>query len=196
MKRYHATFFLILSLLPFSLFAQGFDYGNDWYKNNPDRTYIKLVVREDGLYRVSSLDLQNAGYDLTGVNPVTLKLYYRGQEVPIYISKSADGLGYVEFFGERNNGQVDSLMYRDPYTGVHVPDLQPNKNLSLFTDESAYFLTWDNNASGNRYFSNLDPTYSLFTPEKLFRGEQAIGWIQIAEVAVTGSIVVPGKKIS
>ncbi|MEO0468341.1 MAG: C25 family cysteine peptidase, partial [Bacteroidota bacterium] len=171
MKRYHATFFLILSLLPFSLLAQSFDYGNDWYTSNPDRTYIKLVVREDGVYRVTSQDLQSAGYDLSAVNPVTLKLYYRGQEVPIYISKVADGLGYVEFFGERNNGQLDSIMYRDPYTGVHVPDLQPNKNISLFSDEAAYFLTWDNNASGNRYFSNLDPTYSLFTPEQFFRYE-------------------------
>ena len=59
-------------------------------------------------------------------------------------------------------------MYRNPTSGIHQPGLLPNKNISLFTDESAYFLTWDN-TPGIRYFDIFDPTYSLFTPESSFK---------------------------
>ncbi len=153
------------------LFAQSFDYGNAWYRTRSSQTFIKLVVETDGIYRVSKQALQSAGYDLTGVNPDYLSLFYRGQEVPIFVRKSGGELGYLEFFGRRNNGQIDSIMYRDPITGLHRPGLSPNQNISLFTDESAYFLTWGNQPSSYRYFNNFDPTYSLYAPEQYFRYE-------------------------
>ena len=166
-------FLISLSLLfiKSGLFAQSFDYGNDWYKANPDRIYIKLIVEEDGIYRVTLQDLQNAGHDLSTVIPENLRLFYRGQEVPIYVRKSGSALSFIEFYGKRNDGKIDSMMYRDPNSGYHKPNLQPNKRISLFSDESAYFLTWDNVPSGNRYFSVLDPTYQLFTPEPFIRYE-------------------------
>jgi hypothetical protein len=159
-------------LLPFlSLRAQSFDYGNDWYRGIANQNFIKLIVDSDGIYRVSKQDLLAAGFDLSGVNPDNLSLIYRGQEVPMYISKANGELGYLEFFGRRNDGRVDSLMYRDPVTGLHRGNLSPNKHLSLFTDESAYFLTWGNQPSAGRYFSNFDPTYTLYSPEQFFRYE-------------------------
>lgn len=154
--------------------AQSFFYGNTWYKDFPDRTYIKLIVETDGIYRVSLSDLQSSGFDLSSVNPDNLKLYYRGEEVPIYTEKNGSALSYLEFFGERNDGKIDSIMYRDPNTGKHVSGLQPNRNLSLFTDEAAYFLTWDNTPSSNRYFSNFDPTYSGRTPISSFLYESRL----------------------
>ncbi|MEM6766644.1 MAG: C25 family cysteine peptidase, partial [Bacteroidota bacterium] len=152
-----------------NLIGQGFDYGNSWYVNQADRPFVKLVVNEDGLYRVSQSDLQGAGYDVSQVNPQFFQLYYRGVEIPIYVAKQANGqLAYLEFVGRRNDGRLDSAMYRDPLTGRHRTDLQPNKRVSLYTDEAAYFLTWST-IPGKRYFDFFDPLYSLYTPETSFK---------------------------
>ncbi|MEL6698397.1 MAG: C25 family cysteine peptidase [Bacteroidota bacterium] len=145
------------------------DYGNAWYRTNSDRTFIKLVVEEDGIYRVTKAELEAAGYNLSNVAAEKLQIYYRDQEIPIYVQKDGNSFSYVEFFGEKNNGSVDSIAYRDPITGAHKPDLQPNKNISLYTDRSAYFLTWSNIASSIRYFKQFDPTYQLSTPVNSFR---------------------------
>ena len=159
----------ILLCLPAAwLHGQAFEYGNGWYTANPNRTFIKLVVNRDGVYRVSAQDLQQAGYDFTQVDARTLQLFYRGQEQPIFVNRSGNSLNYLEFYGRRNDGRIDSMMYRDPVTGLHKPDLQPNINVSLFSDASAYFLTWSTTPSGNRFFSLFDPTYSLYTPEPHF----------------------------
>lgn len=175
MKKYIAIAFGLF-LLPLYGLSQSFDYGNDWYKADPSRTYIKLTVTEDGIYRVTLQDLSNAGFDLSGVNADFLRVYYRGSEIPIYVSKSGSSLGYFEFYGEHNDGAVDSIMYRDPVTGLHKPNLQPDDNFSIFTAESAYFLTWGNLPSGARYFSNFDPTYSLYSPEQYIRYESRLDY--------------------
>jgi hypothetical protein len=163
MKKYSLIY--IFLLLSFSqILGQPFDYGNDWYTSNTDREFIKLIVDRDGIYRVYAQDLLNAGYDLSTVNPRFLHLYYRGKEVPVFVGKQGGQMTFIEFFGKRNDGQIDSIMYRDPITGVHESNLQPNKRISLYSDESAYFLTWDNIPSGNRYFDEFDailPTNSV-----------------------------------
>ncbi|MEZ4826019.1 MAG: C25 family cysteine peptidase [Bacteroidia bacterium] len=159
----------IFLLLGFSTSYAQLDYGNTWYKSAPNRTYIRLVVDNDGIYRTTMADLSGAGFDLSQVNPDNLKLYYRGKEVPMFVKKSGGQLLFIEFFGKRNNGQIDSIMYRSPTSGIHEPDLQPNKRISIFSDESVYYLTWDNTPSGNRYFNIFDPTYSLLTPEPNFK---------------------------
>jgi Peptidase family C25 len=119
--------------------SQVYDYGNGWY--TPTQTYAKLLVWEDGLYRVDAATLAQAGITLTPGSLTNIQLYYRGQEQHIYLKSTSGNLDYVEFYGKRNDGQVDSLMYRDPYTKVHGNNLQPNRHMSLFSDTSAYFLT-------------------------------------------------------
>jgi len=159
---------LIMSLSIPTLWGQAFDYGNSWYTANPNRPFVKLQVAQDGIYRVTAQDLLEAGHDMAQVDARTLQLFYRGVEQPIYVNRSGNSLNYLEFYGQRNNGQVDSLMYRDPVTGMHASDEQPNINISLFSDSSAYFLSWSSIPSGNRFFSLFDPTYSLYTPEPHF----------------------------
>ena len=58
MKRFSLLY--ILLLIPFySLMGQDFEYGNGWYKSDPSRQFIKLVVEEEGIFRASAQDLQN-----------------------------------------------------------------------------------------------------------------------------------------
>ncbi|MEM9983777.1 MAG: C25 family cysteine peptidase, partial [Bacteroidota bacterium] len=157
--------------------AQNFDYGSSWYTSRSSQPLVRLVVEEDGIYRVSFQDLQNAGFDLTGVNARNLHVIYRGEEQPIYVSQTSTGqLNFLEFFGQKNDGWLDSVMYRDPLSGLADDSHQPNKNYSLFTDESVYFLTWDN-LPGQRIFNLFDPTYGRFTAMPHFSYESRVDYV-------------------
>ena len=64
---------------------------------------LKIGVEEDGLYRFTGAQLQDAGLDLTEVDPRTIKITHRDREIPIYVYGEEDGVfdveDYVEFYG-------------------------------------------------------------------------------------------------
>lgn len=144
-------------------------YFNEWIQS--DKYYVKLKVAENGLYRVTRSDLANHGAnDLDAVVSGNMQLYYRGEEVPLYIHDSLSGaFDYLEFYGYRNDGAIDSLMYRrnsPPF--IHDGSRQPSAYTSFFTDTSAYFLTWD--GVGSRRLSAIHPTgYGTYSPEPYYR---------------------------
>ena len=75
--------------------AQSYTYGNEWY--DPTRPYLKLLVAQDRIYRVQASDL-----GLNGIPVGTLRLFWRGREVPIYVgdldgSGTFEGDDYIEF---------------------------------------------------------------------------------------------------
>lgn len=152
---------------------EGYDYGNDWYR--PGIPWVKFKVVEDGIYRVTSADLQNAGVNLGTIDPNTIHVYYRNREIPIHVQQGGGQIiDYLEFYGRRNDGRIDSMMYRDPNPlggrGLHRPELAPNKRISLFSDTSAYFMTWDN-VPGLRVTNYNNTNYNAYTPEPHFRYE-------------------------
>jgi len=51
----------------------------------------KLVVKDDGIYRLSYGDLQVAGIPVDILDPRTFRIHHLGQELPIYVSGEADG---------------------------------------------------------------------------------------------------------
>lgn len=160
--------FLVTGNLAAQQGAGGFDYGNAWYDAaNP---HVKLRLWEDGIYRVTAADLAANGFSTNGVDPDNLHLYYRGREQYIYVRQSGGNLDFIEFYGRRNDGRVDSLMYRNPYTALHNPDEQPNIHTSLFSDTSAYFLTYDA-SPGLRYQDFNQTNYSAYSPTQQFRYE-------------------------
>ncbi|MEM7040698.1 MAG: hypothetical protein AAF570_27300, partial [Bacteroidota bacterium] len=145
-----------------------YDYMNQWYRFN--QNYIKLYVSEDGTYRVSQTDLANAQVnDPSSIDPDKIQVFYRGKEVPIYVSSNGNQLDFFEFHGQRNDGGLDSLMYRStasPYRSD--PTQQPSTFFSFFTDTSAYFVTWD--SLGLARQDPIQPTnYSAYTPEPWYR---------------------------
>lgn len=145
-----------------------FDYGNDWYQ--PSQDYVKFRVNEDGIYRVTSAELISAGFPVGSFDPNNLHLMYRGEEIHIHVDAPSGNLNYIEFYGKRNDGRIDSTMYREPYSGLHAGDIQPYIEQSLFTDTTAYFLTFDA-SPGLRYAPFNDQNYGNYTPEPWFRYE-------------------------
>lgn len=135
-------FFIVIFSSP--SFSQPF--GNEWINYN--QSYFKIKIVENGVYRISFQTLNNNGVPVSTINPKNFQLFARGKEVAIYIKGEADndfGLtDYIEFYGEGNNGWLDTALYKGR-------DNQPNPYYSLINDTISYFLTWNNSTNNLRY---------------------------------------------
>lgn len=89
---------------------------------------FKLLVVEDGMYRVTYEDLDAANFPLAGLIPSTLRLYNRGSEVALYVAGGQDGTfdagDYFLFYGQN-------------------PRLK-------YTNTNVYWLTWNEGVDGLR----------------------------------------------
>lgn len=119
-------------------------YANDWI--DYQQTYHKIKVGKEGLYRINTVVLTEAGF----TTPIGeyFKLYYYGQEVPLYASTSGlmGDQDYLEFYGRPNNGSFDTKLYKQA-------TWQPHQYKSLFSDTSAYYLTFVNSTDNKRYIN-------------------------------------------
>src|ERR1035437_1582901 len=153
MKKCLLYYFLLLSL---PLFSQ--QYGNEWI--NPAQKYYKVTVLSKGIHRLTFTDLFNAGVP-SGLDPVYLQLFHNGEEQYIYISGAADrlfnGNDYIEFYGEPNNGWLDTMFY-------YNSNQQVNPNYSMVNDSSAYFLTWNSSGVTKRLITENDASFNSYTP--------------------------------
>ncbi len=153
MWRISSCVILLVSLLS-EVSAQTF--GNEWIDS--EKTYYKIQVAEDGLYRVTSSELTSAGVPVSNIAAGRYQLFHNGEEVAIFVrDDNGDGrLDSFDFFGEKNDGRLDTEMYV-------APEAQPHDYYSLFSDTSAYFLTWHlSNIAGKRMaFSSLKDASGL-----------------------------------
>lgn len=127
----------------------GLDYDASWYVEGAP--YVKIDVAEDGVYRVSGDALADAlpnGASLQSIDPATLQLFERGQEVPIDVQAAGPALGpddAIVFVGTRNRGTDEHWAYNDQ------PSWQSSTHRSLYTDTTSYWLTWGQVDRGARY---------------------------------------------
>ena len=146
----------ILSLLGFLLFSitlsfgqmvVGTDtlYGNEWINHN--QSYFKITVSEDAVYQITEQALTNAGIPVSTIQGSEWQLFHLGNEVPIITSTNNifGNSDYIQFFGEQNRAVLDSFLFENPTENLLNP------YYSLFTDTSAYYLTWTSGATGLRY---------------------------------------------
>ncbi len=134
MKKY--VLIWLLGLVSLQLKSQ---YNNEWIDYS--KTYYKFFVGADSLFRINQNLLAAAG--LGNVNAEQLQLWRNGKQVAIYTSVLSGIIpanGYIEFWGQKNDGLPDRALYKNPAN-------QLSTALSLETDTAAYFLTV--NAGGN-----------------------------------------------
>lgn len=152
---------LILSLAFISSFSQAFE--NSWINYN--QQYFKIKVWSDGIYRINQQTLLFAGIPLSSIDPRKIQVFHEGVEQYIYIEGEGDGNfgsgDYIEFYGERNTGHLDTRLYADT-------TWQPNRNYSLFTDTAVYFLTWSTVTNGKRMIPVNTNNYSAYSPAGYF----------------------------
>jgi hypothetical protein len=132
MKRY------LYTLLLFFICTQAFpqQYGNEWI--NYSQSYYRIFVVEDGIYRIDSTTLANAGLNVSSLDPRNFQVFGRGELQHIYVKGESDhhfnSGDYIEFYGMHNDGWYDKNLFENPAD-------QPNPNYSMFNDTATYYLT-------------------------------------------------------
>ncbi|MDR7130110.1 hypothetical protein J2X69_002457 [Algoriphagus sp. 4150] len=164
---------LFVFLMFFTLSASAPAQQPVWYSY--DRTYYKIPTASDGIHRISAATLSSSGINLNGLDPRDIRLYHRGKEVAIHIEGENDGKfdgeDYIEFFGKRNDGTLDKLLYPE-FNQI------PNPYFNTTSDTTAFFLTVTDGQSGRRMNRRAAPETALplaasYSSQKLLAlGEQ------------------------
>ncbi|MCF0038766.1 putative type IX secretion system sortase PorU2 [Dyadobacter fanqingshengii] len=165
------TFIFLFSITRTSVAAQKL-FGNEWIV--PSQTYLRIPVIENGLYKITSAELREAGFPTDTNQSCSFQMFWRGKEVAIQVSSDMANESQVIFDGQRNDGALDSALYISP---VHIP----HAHYSLYSDTSAYFLTFNiAGIAGKRTQFNVAPhsssnDYHFTEIEKLFISQYAPG---------------------
>lgn len=167
-KRYYYIFCLFILWGIHQAAAQ--DAAQNWI--NYSQTYYKIPIATDGIYRLGRAQLQEAGVPVNTIDPRTFQIYHKGNEIAILVAGESDGSfdadEYIEFIGKKNDGSIDTPLYQSA-------DLQAHQYYNLFSDTTAYFLTWRlDGEQGKRMQqiafqenTNNIPALSSFTQERL-----------------------------
>ncbi|NHZ85128.1 MAG: T9SS type A sorting domain-containing protein [Planctomycetia bacterium] len=104
----------------------------------------RIVVDTSAWYRINNSALLLNGIDLTDVNPNTIRLWNKEDEISLYIETGNDGSfnneDMIVFYGEKNPSPEGT-------------DYDNN----FYTDDNAYWLTW-NTGEGKRFSEmNVSP---------------------------------------
>ena len=104
------------------------------------REYVKLKIPNDGIYRIYYNDVINYGLNPAQIDPLTFKVYWKGIQIPLYVSgendNSFDPGDHIEFWATKNYGSTD---YR---TLVPMGE-EYLEYMNRYTDTTIVWLTWD-----------------------------------------------------
>ncbi len=116
--------------------------NDDWIDYN--RTYLKIGVSSDAVYRIYYEDLVKAGFNPQNINPIEFVLIRKGQTVPFFLSSGSrtylTAADYIEFIGEKNA----VTNYRE----VSKPGEPYNEYYNRYSDTTIYWLTVGNQKEG------------------------------------------------
>ncbi len=136
-----------------------FSQSYNWI--TPNKTYLKLFVIQDGIYRINKNDFIQAGVQ-TNFDPHTVKIFHKGTQIPIYFEGEADGVfndsDYFDFYGTRNYGGITNT-YKE-LNGSLVIDYVTNEYYNFYSDTNVYWVGWDG-LQGLRYSISA---YNTTTP--------------------------------
>ena len=152
-------------------------YGNEWI--NPTQEYFKIKTGSEGIYKLTYTQLSAAGFPVDAVDPRRIQLFHRGQEVAIYIEGEGDAVfdssDFIEFYGQPNDGTLDSELYQPS-------SVQPHSYYNLYSDTTAYFLTYYQVSSSGKRMTVPNPftgppndSYHLNEQLELFTNEYSLG---------------------
>jgi len=140
---------IVISVVLF--FSAGILTAQNYTWITPNQTYLKMYVVDDGIYRINRTDFENAGINTTTIDPRTVKVFYKGNQIPIYFFGENDGIfdanDYLDFFGTRNYGGLTNVY--DSYNQVsYVKD----EYFNMYSDTNIYWINWGG-ANGIRYMN-------------------------------------------
>ncbi len=153
----------LILFITFQVKAQ--TYGNEWI--NYSQFYYKIKIGQNGVYRIDSATLAAAGVSLGvgGINPNRFQIFNKGVQQYIYVEGESDNVfnssDFIEFYAEKNDGSLDSLLYTNT-------NFIPNPYYSLINDTAVYFLTWNGLTTNNRMGIETDTNFVAYSPDAYF----------------------------
>lgn len=146
----NALKFSVLAALFLLFSSAAISQNYDWI--TPNKTYLKMYVASDGIYRVTRNEFTQAGINTSIIDPRTVKLYYKGSEIPVYFEGEQDGSfdanDYIDFYGRKNSGGLTTTYLAS--FGPTTFDYQTDEYYDLYSDTSVYWIGWDGTL-GSRY---------------------------------------------
>lgn len=120
-------------------------YGNEWIDYR--QTYLRIPVGETGIYKITAAELAREGIPVDSIWVSGIQMFAHGREVPIEATGDSSGRlgrnGHILFSGKKNDGYADTTLYAKP-------DAMPHPYYNLYSDTTAYFLTWQTGKPGLR----------------------------------------------
>ncbi|HQY21467.1 MAG TPA: hypothetical protein PLX80_11540, partial [Ignavibacteria bacterium] len=135
MKNFLLVIIIIITAFSDLTFAQNYNWIT------PNKTYLKLYIADDGIYRISKSDFTNAGINTNNIDPRTVKIYNLGEQKPVYFRGESDGFfndsDYVDFYGSRNYGGLSNV-----YNADNQVIFSTNEWYDLNSDTNVYWIEW------------------------------------------------------
>ena len=163
MNRLRITYVALFILAVTTVFSQTSNFNNGWINySNPLQKYYKIKIASDGLYKLDSASLANAGIPISTINPQNIQLFQKGVELYPYILGEADSVlntnDYILFYAEKNKGSDDSLLFSLTPAAPFIT----NPYFSVVNDTAGVFLTWNTSTTNKRLVLNTDTTFSSY----------------------------------
>ncbi|TVR82353.1 MAG: hypothetical protein EA412_01670 [Chitinophagaceae bacterium] len=139
---------LALQLASINLSAQTFS-GNEWIDYS--KRHYKVKVAENGIYRIPYSVLNSLqGLNLNQVAGGDLIFFRDGSVIPYYTSNTGIlGPGdYIEFYGEKNDGRNEEILYEDYNHQLHP-------HFSLYNDTATYYFRPKTASESNRLITTV-----------------------------------------
>ena len=152
-------FFLLFHL---SNFSQSF--GNEWINYN--QQYFHFPIVQTGIHRLDfktiNNHLINLGVNINNIPHNNFQVFGKEKEVSLIIKDNnnngfLDSLEYIEFYAEKNDGWLDSLVYDSAH-------FMPDNYYSLFNDTIRYYFSWNNSSNNKRTILEIDTNYNVYSP--------------------------------
>ncbi len=162
MKLRYISFCVLIALLSFigfgTLDAQNF--GNEWIDYS--KTYYKIPINAEGIYRISYDQLANAGVPIATNMPQQIQLFFRGKEIAIRVVGEEDSVfnrtDFVEFYGRANRTDLMQEMYDKPENITRTEDDE-------YQGTAFYFLTFAQRGVKGKRMSDFYENNPAISPE-------------------------------
>ena len=161
MKKSH--YLRIIFSMAILLFAsvQAFPQNYNWIV--PNKAYLKLSVIEDAMYRITRTDFTNAGVNTATVDPRTVRVFNKGNQIPIHFEGESDGVfdnaDYFDFYGTRTFGGQTNY-----YNENNILQYTKDEYYSNYSDTNVYWVEWGV-SNGVRYSSSGYTVSTLYPLE-------------------------------
>lgn len=140
MKAKYLPFLFFLLAINTSIVAQEQDlspwtdnpYGNEWIDYN--KTYLRVGITANGMYKIPVGVL---AAKIPGLTAQNVAAWFRGEQIALHI----DGDNNVVFYGRKNDGVSDGLLFRSSPTEGPDKNARLDRTTSFFSEEGSHFFS-------------------------------------------------------